>query len=282
MLARAQKDGARVYARCKVNRVRIRKRAESVAGRFASGAPFTAHARRAVILAAGAIHTPWLLLRSGIRSAGKNFRCHPGAALAGVFERPLDPGATQSIESLAFLDRGFKLESLGMPRAFKAARVPGIGPLLQQRLSRLENVALWGVAARAEAVGRVTRGPFGPLVWYSLTSNDRRKLLAGLAVLAEAMLEAGAEALWPAVHGAPEEITKIEAARSLATLPPTPGAIPMVATHLFGGAPVGERFQVADVPGLVVADASLFPTSLGVNPMSAITAVATRVAEIWA
>ena len=32
---------------------------------------------------------------------------------------------------------------------------------------------------------------------------------------------------------------------------------------------------------LVVADASLFPTNLGVNPMSAIMAVAACVAEAW-
>jgi choline dehydrogenase-like flavoprotein len=40
-------------------------------------------------------------------------------------------------------------------------------------------------------------------------------------------------------------------------------------------APSGETH---DVPGLWIADASLFPTSLGVNPMITILACARRVA----
>ncbi len=37
--------------------------------------------------------------------------------------------------------------------------------------------------------------------------------------------------------------------------------------------------HVWDLPGLYVADASLFPTAIGVNPQITIMALATRVAE---
>ena len=284
LLPKAMAHGARIYTRCSARRVRIRRgRAEAVAGRFTSGAPFIARARRAVIVAAGAIQSAWLLRRSGVRGAGRNFTCHPGAALAGLLPAPAwsGPGATQSMESLAHLDRGFKLESLGMPEALRAARVPGVGRLLAERLEQLDHVALWGVAARAEARGRILCGPFGPLVLYTPSRADRARIMAGLAVMAEGLLEAGAEEIWPAVHGAPEVLRTRAEARALAEIDPAPGIMPMVATHLFGGLDPGPRFEVAGVRGLVTADSALFPSNLGVNPMASIAAVATLVAEAW-
>ncbi|MCC7385183.1 MAG: GMC family oxidoreductase [Deltaproteobacteria bacterium] len=285
LIPRAQARGARVHTDCRIDRAVIRGgSAIGVRGRTRDGAPFFARARRAVILAAGAIQTAGLLLASGVRGSGRNFTCHPGSAMAGLFaSQVIGPQeGTQSMQSLADLRHGFKLESLGMPRAFRAARVPGVGRTLAARLERLDHVALWGAAARAEARGRIVRSPFGPLVFYSLTRSDRRRLLAGLARLAEAMLDAGALEVWPAVHGAPERITRREDARAIAAIEPAAGAIPMVATHFFGGAVVDDLFQAGGVSGLVVADSALFPTNLGVNPMSSITAVATLVAERWA
>ncbi|MFZ5480107.1 MAG: FAD-dependent oxidoreductase [Myxococcota bacterium] len=264
--------GGRVHPGARVERVRTG---------LVEGRGLRVRARRAVVLAAGAVHTPWLLLRSGI-AAGRGWMCHPGAAMAGRFDTPAFgmAEATQAAESLADLGEGLKYESLGMPRAFRAARVPGVGRALADRLERLDHVALWGVACRAEAVGRVRRGPFGPLVFYSLGRGDRERLLRGLSRLAVGMLRAGAREVWPAVKGAPEVVRTEAEARALADLPPVAGAVPLVATHFFGGASVGERFEAA--PGVVVADASLLPANVGVNPMSAIMAAATIVAERWA
>jgi choline dehydrogenase-like flavoprotein len=42
---------------------------------------------------------------------------------------------------------------------------------------------------------------------------------------------------------------------------------------------VGLDGQLWDLPGCYVADASLFPTAVGVNPQVAIMALATRVAR---
>ncbi len=284
LLPRAIADGARVYARCAARRVVIRHgRAVAVEGRFSSGAPMTARARRAVFLAASAVHTPWLLLRSGVGGVGRGFQCHPGAGVAGLFATPAGavPEATQAMESVAFLRDRFKLESLVLPPALRVARVPGVGQRLVARLALLDRVALWGVSVRAEARGSIHRGPWGPLVRYTTTARDRATLLRGLAVAAEAMLAAGALEVWPGVYGAPEAITTIREARALADVDPAPGVTPLVATHFFGGVPVGACFEAGGVQGLVVADSSLFPTNIGVNPMCAITAVATVVAERW-
>jgi hypothetical protein len=202
--------------------------------------------------------------------------------MAGLFPSALPPvEATQAMESHAWLDRGIKFETLGMPLAFKRARVPGVGGHFGERLALLDRVALWGVCVRAGARGRVLDGPWGPIVRYGLTAGDRHLVLRGLSILAHSMLEAGATEVWPAIHGAPEVVKTAAEARALADLPPRAGSVPMVATHFFGGVSVDDRFRVAGLQGLVVADSSLFPGNIGVNPMSAITAVATLVAEAW-
>jgi hypothetical protein len=284
LLPKALADGARLYASCEAQKVIIKgRRAVGVQGRFKSGAKMVAHAKQAVIMAASAVQTPYLLMKSGITLKGNGFQCHPGVAMAGLFPQQIHgmPEATQSMESLHWCKDDFKFESLGMPRAFRAVRVPGIGPKLQERLAQLDHVAFWGVACRAEARGKVIKSPVGPLVKYSPTPKNRRVMLRGLSILAEAMLHAGAKEVWPAVYGFPETITTVEQARTLADVPPTAGLFPMAATHLFCGVQVRDRFQVLDVDGLVVADSSLFPSNTGVNPVSSITAVATLVTKAW-
>ncbi len=278
-------NGARVYASCSVKKVLIKNgRAIGVKGKFASGAAMTARAKRAVILAASAIQTPWLLLKSGVPLTGNGFMCHPGSSIMGLFDRDIAgmPEATQSAEVLHWCRENIKFETMILPKDLKAARVPGTGKLLQSRLEKINRTAHWQVACKAEARGKVMRGPFGPLVFYSPTDNDRKNILRGLSIMAEAMLNIGAKEIWPSVHGVPEVITTVEQARTIARIKPQPGMSPMAATHLFCGVAVREKFQAEGVDGLVVADSSFFPTNIGVNPMSAIMSAATLVAWEWA
>ncbi len=283
-LKMAMQNGARIYSSCAVSKVILKgKKAKGVEGRFASGAKFTAQARTAVVLAASAIQTPWLLLRSGIQLSGNGFMAHPGASVTGLFDEDLqsEPQGTQTAEVLHYCKENIKFESMILPYDLKAGRVPGIGEELQQRLAKLKNTAYWQVACKAEARGKVMRSPIGPLVSYSPTNKDRANILRGIAMMAEAMFAAGAKEVWPSVYGVPEVITTVEQARAIAELKPQPGLMPMAATHLFCGVNVREKFQVEDVDGLVVADSSFFPANIGVNPMSSIMSAATLVAKAW-
>ena len=284
LLPTAVRDGARIYARCKVDRVVIENGvATGVQGRFDSGKSMRARAKRAVILAASALQSPWILARSGVTDVGVGFQCHPTAQIAGLMHRPIDGvEATQAMESHAFRDDGVELTSVVLPGSLRAAHVPGFGSALATRLESLEQVATWSATVRAQARGRVRRGPWGPSVHYRPTSEDRQQLLRALAILAEGMLRAGALEVWPGVYGAPEIITTVKQAREIASVQPRPGAVPLVASHFFCGVTVDDHFQVQGVKRLVVADSSLFPSNIGVQPMSAITAVASIVAGRWA
>jgi choline dehydrogenase-like flavoprotein len=285
----ALRKGARIFTSCRVEHVELRDdRAVCVVARTASGQIVTLGARHAVLVAASTVQSPNVLRRSGVRAKalGKHFQAHPGVALGGLFDRPINMsfGATQGAESIHFRtsDR-FKLETISLPPDLAAARIPGVGRELSERLSRLGNVAIWAAQIRAEAEGTVSEG-WGGLdrVRYTMTENDMRAARKALTVLATLMFEGGAREVWPGVFGVPSVLRSIDDVALLANAPLDPRSYAFIATHLFGAARMGPDpktsvvdldFRVHGTEGLYVVDSSVFPTNLGVNPQHTIMAL---------
>ncbi len=275
------------------------RRAVGVTGTFrhptshARGARFTLRATKAVLVAASVTHTPVLLMKSGVRlpALGHFFRSHPGTGVFGVYDEPIDlnVGATQGWASTAFRDQpGFKLEVLSIPPELVASRLSGGGTQLMQRLEDFRHLAMWVVAVRADSVGRVTKSLFGnPVVHYSLNHADMLKLRAGLKLLAQQHFAAGARKVLPSIAGLPYELTA-DQVDLFDQAPLDPRAYVAILSHLFGGAVMGRdeatsvvdhRGRVHGYQGLVVADASVIPTNLGVNPQHTIMGLAQVFAE---
>lgn len=299
---RAIAAGARLYATCTAERIlEGGGRAAGVRARFVDprsgrrGPALVARARRAVVCAASAIQTPLLLRRSGIgkRSGlvGRRFQAHPGTAVLGVFDRPVNMwfGATQGYESTHFWEQRMKLESIALPLELGAVRLPGLGAELMEALAGYGHVAQWAVQVRARAHGRVDAGRGGRArIRYDPTDEDIGVLKAGVKVLTEMLFAAGAREVLPGVHGLPDRIRGVDEIRPLDRLPDDPRLFHCIASHLFGTATLGTDpatsvvapdGQAHELPGLYVADSSCFPTNLGVNPQHTIAAVAWLQAE---
>src|SRR6185437_9390039 len=202
----AVQAAARILAGMRVTRVIVeRGAARGVAGISAAGARFEVRARRAVVLAASAIQTPCLLLRSGLTQGpvGEGLAAHPGVSVTGRFPEPVRAwrGATQGHEVTGYRAEGIKLEALGFDISLLASRVPDVGERFARRLAELDRYACWGAALRAEGRGRVRAGWRRPIVTYSLTPSDVRKARRGVRVLGDAMLAAGAVDVYPGVPG---------------------------------------------------------------------------------
>jgi choline dehydrogenase-like flavoprotein len=298
--------GARLFHSCRVERVFFREdgRAAGVIAQShdderptRSRFRLTLHGRRGVVVAASTIQTPNLLRRSGLRghTIGRHFQCHPGFALAGVFDHPIAPsfGATQGAESLHFVrsDR-FKLETLGIPPELAVMRFPGIGRDLMQQLGNFANLAIWAVVVRAEAEGTIRAGWGGrDKATLTLTRNDMERMRKGTAVLARTMFQAGAREVWPGIFGIPGILRSIDDVRLIDDVPADPRLFSTITTHLFGAARMGNdpatsvvapNFETHEARALYVVDSSVFPTNLGVNPQHSIMAMsrlaATRIA----
>jgi choline dehydrogenase-like flavoprotein len=291
--------GARIYTSCRVERIEMAGgRAIGVVARSASGLMVRLSARRAVVVAASTVQTPNLLRRSGVRAAalGKHFQAHPGLALGGMFDRPVDMGfgATQGAESIHYrVSDRFKLETIAMPPELAAARIPGVGVELSERLARLGHVAVWAAQIRAEAEGEVREGWGGvDRVRFTMSESDLRAARKACALIARMMFDAGAREVWPGIYGVPSVLKSIDEVRALDDAPLAPRSYNFIATHLFGAARMGPDpaasvvdldFRVHGTEGLYVVDSSVFPTNLGVNPQHTIMAMsrlaATRLAS---
>lgn len=276
-------------------------RAIGVRGRFvhpstrAKGRAFFVRAKRAVVVAASVTHTPVLLQRSGVRSRalGTLFRAHPGTGVFGCYDEPVDMnvGATQGWASTAFREEpGLKLETLAIPPELVASRLAGGGVELMKRLARYRHIAMWCHAVRAESVGTVRAAPFGgakPVVRYTLDRADMERFRQGMLLLAKQHFAAGARAIIPGIQGMPYELGPDQVSL-LESAPLDPRRYIAILSHLFGGCPMGSdasasvtdpRGRVHGYQGLAVADASVIPTNLGVNPQHTIMGLAATFAE---
>jgi choline dehydrogenase-like flavoprotein len=299
---RAVAAGARVYATCRADRVRVqRKRATGVEATFRDplgrreGPKLRVHARHGVILAASAIQTPLLLQASAIgrpsRLVGQRLQTHPGSGMMGVFDKPVEAwfGATQGYETTHYWSERMKFESVGMPLEVAAARLPGLGTAAMKEMIDFGHVGIWGVQVRAEAHGSVRQAPFGGAkIAFDMTTADLERLKLGLFRVAEMMFAAGAREVMPAVHGLPDRVRSVDEMKKVLDVPADPRHFHCIAAHLFGTALMGRGAsssvvapdgQVHDVKDLYVADSSVFPTNMGVNPQHTICAVAWLFAE---
>ncbi|TNF28456.1 MAG: GMC family oxidoreductase, partial [Deltaproteobacteria bacterium] len=292
--------GATLLSCAPVARVDLRgRRAVGVSGAFVHpasgrrGKRFRVRARKAVVIAASVTHSPVLLHRSGVRSRalGRGFRAHPGVGVFGVYDAPVDmnSGATQGWSSTALrASDGLKLETLAIPLELVASRLGGAGHALIDRVADYRHLAMWAVAVRAETVGRVLSGPGGkPIVLYDMNRRDMERLRHGAHTLARMHVAAGAKAVLPGVFGLPYSLAPDQLGQ-LAQASTDPRDWTAIMTHLFGGCSMGAdpRRAVCDpqgrvhgYEGLVVADASAIPTTLGVNPQHTIMALARLRAE---
>jgi len=293
-LPRAVAAGARVRARVSVHRVLVEHgRACGVEGRGPEGRRYEVRAR-AVVLAAGALGTPELLLRQNLASAsghlGRHLRIHPACWVGAFHDEPVRgwEGIMQSWFVDEWQDRGLFLEATFTPLPFGAHWLPGAGEAFAARLGAYDRLAVIGVHLSERSEGRVglTRGG-GLRVGYRLREDDAADLRFGIARAADVHFAAGARVVHPPIGGvgsisSGEQGERVERARI------RPAALRLEAFHPLGTARMGAdpRASVVapdghahDVPGLYLADASVLPTSLKVNPMITIMACARRIAR---
>jgi long-chain-alcohol oxidase len=300
-LEEAAAHGARLVVGADARRVLVSEgRALGVEALGAAGQRLTVRGR-AVVAAAGAIETPALLLRSGLGGqVGRNLRLHPGTAAMGVFDEPVRwwEGTLQARYSAQLRERlgpyAPIFETVPLHPGMAAVALPWQSAAAHRALmQRSANLSLVGVLCRDTGAGRVRIDRDGsPRVRWRLNTADEARMAAGLAAAGEVLAAAGASEVF-SIHrqrfafrpGAPDAHRAWAEATRRAGF--GGGRATLASYHQMGScrmgsdpatSAVGPDHRTHEVDGLYVADASLFPTASGVNPMLSVMALAHRAA----
>jgi choline dehydrogenase-like flavoprotein len=287
--------GATIYTCAHVERITLRGDvATGVVGYIADPETqeavgrFSVRAAR-VIVAAGTMHTPVVLKKSGITVGGRvggSFQAHLSSFALGVFPQIVDPwvGATQGYG--AFSDRvpGMKFEALWAPSPLIGAEWGPSGPEMYELLPDFKHALMIPLVYRAPSVrGRVgLRFDGMPDTVIKVPREAMWVVLSEVKRIVDAMLELDARYVYTGVFGVPERIETKKQAESLLSHSIMPRHVTMTANHTFGScrmsAKVSDRVVGLDgkVDGLQnvwLCDASVFPSPSAVNPQATVMAL---------
>jgi choline dehydrogenase-like flavoprotein len=298
VLPQAMAGGARLFANCRVRRVSVDAgRARGVVA--AVHDPATGEKRgelrvhaRAVVLAAGAVFTPVLLLRQKLANSsgqvGRNLVIHPAVGTTARFDEDLRAwrGVMQNHHVDELIRDGILLEATFPPPGlgYSAGSLPGAGREQKELFAQYPHMAAAGSVISDDGVGRVRPLGGGALIRYDLTETDAAKIVRGIALAARIFFAAGARRVYPMLPGlsaidSPDDVARIESGRW------KPGELKVSAYHPMGTCRMGadphtsvvdDFGQTHDVPGLWVLDASVMPASTVVNPQITVMALASR------
>jgi choline dehydrogenase-like flavoprotein len=298
-LEEAAENGARIITRAHIDKVTIRDgKAVGIEGR--SGRHhLTVDARKAVVVAAGAIETPALLLRSGLGGqVGKHLHLHPGAGVWGVFDDEARPweGVQMSrySDEIREIDDGYGpiMESVPMhPGSFATAMPWTSAAEHLAQMNEYKHTSLIAMLPRDRSEGRITIDKTGaPVVDYTLQADDERRLVEAVIKGAEIFEKAGARKIRsthtflneysPGTPGASESWADGVRAHGIKPNNWILGSYHQMGSARMGVDPstsaVGPDNQSHEVKGLYVTDSSTFPDASGVNPMLSVFGIANR------
>lgn len=255
---------------------------------------------KAVVLAAGAINSPQLWLNSRLpdlgKQVGRNLHLHPAIFVGGIFDEEVDAyqGIPQSFYIDHFLDlvrnpdSGYLLMPAFGPMAMVAASMPSFGREHRGLMRAYRGIAALLVLLHDRSSGRVMVNRRGaPVTRYSLNRVDRVSFIEGLIHGAQLLFAAGAkEITLPYTRRIViKRESDLEVIRQRGIVE---NDILIASSHPQGtlrmgsdqrGSVVNSYGEAHAIKGLFVADASLFPSSIGIPPMLTIAAMADRIAR---
>jgi choline dehydrogenase-like flavoprotein len=251
-------------------------------------------AARTIVISAGAIASPWLLMRSGIARgrAGRRLAVNMGSPITADFDRVLD--SFDGVQISHFLEppseHGFVAETWFNPVVSQALNMPGWFDDHWHNMQRFRHLTAAGVLVgttteRARVRRAWTGGPdvdFTPGRGDPRNVEDMRRLIEGLKLVGRIFLAAGANRVMPSTF-AYEEFTDEAELERLDRYLSHPGDLSVGTGHPQGGnaisadprrGVVGPDCRVHGFDNLFVCDASVFPSATTVNPQLTVMAIA--------
>jgi hypothetical protein len=238
-----------------------------------------------IFIAAGTIQTAALLQRSDLsKLAGKSFQLHPTVKITARFQEIINSynagvAIHQVKEFSPRLSFGCSISSI--PHlALSLLDYPDDMSILSDGW---QNMSIYYAMISPTGNGKIMTIPGirSPIVTYRLTDTDYFNLRDGLIKLSQLLMAAGATELFPSAAGVPKWTRQ----SSNISWDFKNNALSLMTIHLFSSCPMGENKNRCVVnsygkmhghENLYIADGSILPTALGVNPQGSIMAFSRR------
>jgi len=256
--------------------------------------PLTIDCQR-VVLSASAIHTPAILVRSGIDKdlpqIGRNLTLQPQLGVFGFFDEGLDiihwRGAPQSVAVDEFDDTseanglgGFRMEGWGGVVGVPSTLLPGFGRDHKRLAARMRNMSITALLVPDRPSGEISYqwaedGRVIPKIDYVMTEEWKQRLVQGMKRVGELLFAAGAREVAFANQAFPVMKSPDDLAKS-GQLPIAPGVANFVSAHNQGTCRMGsskdnsvvdQNLRLHTGDNIYIMDSSVMPTSASTHVM---------------
>src|ERR1051326_2305757 len=284
----ALRHGGQIIADAEVKEIQTNgNKAERLICRTANGTRFTVSANHFVV-AAGAIASSMLLLKSGIRrNVGSRLSFNVTTPMMAEVSDPLN--SFDGVEMCCYVEGdGFLVETTFNPPGASAVIMQGWFETLNERMKNYTHYATAAPVVGSEPNGYAKLSLLGnPVIDYEMTAGDFKKLKAGMKTLCRIFLASGAKSVLPASYDDLVICSESDCSRIDREIK-KPQDISLSSAHPQGGNPMSDRadigvvdsnFRVHGFKNLYVCDASIFPTGVKVNPQLSIMGIARYAAD---
>jgi choline dehydrogenase-like flavoprotein len=240
-----------------------------------------------IVVAAGALGSSWLLQRSGIGAD------RPGAELYFNINSPVTAEFPEPVDTFAGLqmthaytppgdEPAYVLETWFNPPATQALAMPGWFDRHFANMRRYRHMAAGGALVGTTHPGSVRASRSGPVIRYDPSREDLGRVVDGVKLIGRIFLAAGAQRVMPATF-AWHEYASAAGLDALDDRVRDNADLLLTSAHPQGGNPVGDPgeggvvdpdFRVHGFRNLWLCDASVFPSSVSVNPQLTVMAMA--------
>jgi choline dehydrogenase-like flavoprotein len=256
---------------------------------------------RAIILCAGALGSAAILLRSGVQNdqIGRGVVLHVSMPIIGRFDHTID--AFQGTRASVYVDDalisdGYAMECMFAEPVYAALMSPGPPLHVLDIVKSYRSLAGFGVMLidTPSPLNRLTLDSQGePQIAYALSESDKTRFRRGITQAIQIMFLAGAKHVFlPTTENIlgndsqdADELNPVvlenvaQAEDAVSRLKFVPNCTLLTSAHMQGTNKMGRDaaksvvstdFHVWGTQQLYVVDASVFPTSIGANPMQSV------------
>lgn len=242
-----------------------------------------------IILSAGTLGSAELLLKSGFQrfnsEIGKGVVIHPSVPVIGEFDQPINgaSGLTASVYNASLAtdkNHGYILECMDASPAYLGLMIQGSSQDILESVTKYNYYAGFGVMLidSANSKNQVILNSNGQSeIVYELSASDKIRMIRGIETAVRVMFKAGAKKVAiPSVELGTKSFyeNEEEMMKDLKKLELVPNKTIITSAHMQGsnkmGNVVDHDFKFKGLENLYIVDGSVFPTSVGANPMQSI------------